>query len=534
MKKNLFKKIVFILSFCFIIFGYRFVFADEITPVSIHLKIISGENSLIDSDVVVSPCDSDNNPETPSIITAYCAINNLKPSSVWDWSWAPSAFLTSIDDIAGYTSKDKDGNDVYHYWSWSLNGEMAMSALNEYELKSGDIILLEFIDPKSEVVVPPEEEKTDSEVPTKRRESSASGSIPMPVISFSLSNAINFLSVNQESNGSFGEMLYTDWVAIAVAKTGDEAESLKNKISNYLKNENFQSPVVTDIERHAMALMSFCIDPYTGTNTNYIDKIISSFDGTQLGDASLYSDDIFGLIVLSHAGYNKDDEIIKKIVSYVIKNQSGDGSWGSVDMTSAAIEALRNFKDIEGVNESISKGEEYLIKEQKDDGSFGNSFSTSWAVQSLLANNSFSQEVDNGIKYLSSHQQVDGGLEDNGDVKSRIWATSYGIPAILKLSWNDILESFEKNEKLNIKTIESVVVSEKKETQSDKIQSIKPVVKKEKTTSSQEEIKNNSMTASAVGPSQNNNEASPSFINKTIKVIKFPFVWFWVNWVYLL
>ena len=35
---------------------------------------------------------------------------------------------------------------------------------------------------------------------------------------------------------------------------------------------------------------------------------------------------------------------------------------------------------------------------------------------------------------------------DGSDINNRIWVTSYAIPAVLKLSWTDILESFEKEE----------------------------------------------------------------------------------------
>ena len=158
MKKNILKKFIVLFSLSFVLFGFNFVFAEELPPAlttNIHLKIISGEKSLYDSDISVNACDSDNNIETPNIATPYCAILQSKVSSVWDWSWAPGAFVTSLGGITGYTSKDKEDKDVYHYWSWSLNGSEAMTGLNQYEeLKLNDLILLEFIDPIEEVIVP--------------------------------------------------------------------------------------------------------------------------------------------------------------------------------------------------------------------------------------------------------------------------------------------------------------------------------------------------------------------------------------------
>jgi len=263
---------------------------------------------------------------------------------------------------------------------------------------------------------------------------------------FSIENALSFLSLQQESDGSFGDSLYTDWVAIATSKVGGDANMLNSKLRNYLKNESFEASNITDYERHAMALMALGINPYDGTDINYIGEIVDSFDGKQIGYDSLYNDDIFALIVLSSAGYSKKDEMIEKIVSYVISKQSSSGAWGSIDMTAAAIEALSNFESLDGVEDAISKGESYLVGKQKSDGSFENVFSTSWAIQALSLNNAFNDEVDNAIKYLISNQQSDGGVTDDSNIKSRIWATSYALPAVSKLSWNNILESFSKEE----------------------------------------------------------------------------------------
>ena len=67
------------------------------------------------------------------------------------------------------------------------------------------------------------------------------------------------------------------------------------------------------------------------------------------------------------------------------------------------------------------------------------------------------------IKYIIKEQQNDGGMNQNGDIKSRIWATSYAIPAILKLSWNDILKSFPREESLvNMQVSNSLLKKENK------------------------------------------------------------------------
>ncbi|MEI7688812.1 MAG: immunoglobulin-like domain-containing protein [Candidatus Nomurabacteria bacterium] len=259
---------------------------------------------------------------------------------------------------------------------------------------------------------------------------------------FSISKALEFLSKNEKSDGSFSNDMYTDWVAISAAAGG--SFDLKNNISNYLKNNSFTSPVLTDNERHAMALMSLDINPYTGTSTDYIKKITDSFDGVQFGDKALDNDDIFALIILKNSGYNSADEIIQKDINYIISQQTSNGSWGSIDITAAAIQALSGFENINGVIGSITKGKLYIISSQGTDGGFGNTFSTSWVLQSMFSNNQILKAED----FLTSRQQVDGGLSDTNtdDVDTRVWSTSYAIPAILHKPWSEILNNFSKQQ----------------------------------------------------------------------------------------
>lgn len=588
--KNIFKK--FIALVLIFIFGHFFinnVWANEEpevlpSPTPIHLTIISGENSLYDSDISVNACDSDNNPETPDTLTAYCAIIQSGLESDWNWSWAPGAFVNSIEDIVGYTSQDTLGNDIYHYWSWSLNGEMGSTGLNQYELVTSDTILLEFIDPEEEEV---EEENNEvdnflnidatvdvsktcelldidgnshlygdsedsylgicaldalikgnyienvglsNQYPSmglfvtsfndkeadsnseywaiyQQSSSDVSAVLALSGIStleinqgdiiffrlsdfmgietgdfviirinsliqeeavdeeennenngggggnsggsinekvFSVENAISFLFSQYEEDQSLGGEMYLDWFAIAIANSDNS--SLKSNLINYLKNEPINSSVITDYQRRAMALMALGLNPYSEAEIDYIKKIVDSFDGLQLGEIDLVNDDIFGLIVLQNAGYDEDDEIIDKVIAYIISRQNNNGSWGSIDMTSASIMALNNFKNINEVKNVISKAENYLLENQNEDGGFDNIFSTSWAIQALSSNNLYKDEVKDGLKYLADYQNIDGGIEYQGGITNRIWATAYAIPAVLKMSWKDILFSFDKEE----------------------------------------------------------------------------------------
>lgn len=443
MKNKIILSIVILIE----VFNGVYVFAEDFPPVvktNINLKITSSDNIIYDSSISVEPCDSDNKIETINNITPYCAIKQLgeidKPiTSNWTW-YDFGVMLNSINNIKGYTSKDKDDNDVYHYWSWSLGSTEAMVGLNMYELKEGDIITLNFV---------PVEAKIVNEAPPVEHHGS-SGSIPskitsLPIIekTFSIANAIEFLAKNQKEDGSFNSPMYTDWVAIAVGASEDK--NIKEKLIKYYKENNLDSNIITDNERRGMALMALGINPYNGTEVNYIQKIVDSFDGVQFGDKELLNDDIFALIVLKNTGYSNLDEIILKDINYIISKQNNDGSFDSVDMTSASVQALRGFENITLVNDAITKAELYLISKQKPEGSFDNTFSTSWVLQTLFNNNVIKSE-----KYLTLKQGVDGGIGDsNENIDSRIWATAYAIPAMLHKPWSEILNKFQKEETIS-------------------------------------------------------------------------------------
>ncbi|PIZ92559.1 MAG: hypothetical protein COX83_04030, partial [Candidatus Magasanikbacteria bacterium CG_4_10_14_0_2_um_filter_41_31] len=109
-------------------------------------------------------------------------------------------------------------------------------------------------------------------------------------------NIITFLDANQNSDGSFSSSVsFSDWTALAYnAYTGTAIG--KDALKAYLLTN--PSPIdgpntTTAYARRAMALMSYGINPYSGTNTNYIEKILEGFDGTQFGIEGLINDDVF-------------------------------------------------------------------------------------------------------------------------------------------------------------------------------------------------------------------------------------------------
>jgi len=433
-----FFKIVFI---GLAVFGFfNIVYADTI----IHLDIKTPTGVIYNQDIAVIPCNSDNNSTLIEIATPYCAIRQSGIQNNWNWAWAPGAFLNSLDNIAGYTTKDKNNNDVYHYWSWSLNSVEGTTGLNQYELQPNDLISLDFIDPSDLTSVPP----TGSGPLLTSPDIAPSALLPETIKpTFDTKKAFDFLITQQQGNGSFGEDLYTDWVALALASGNYQDQVIK--LVKYLGESKITGTLLTDYERHAMALMALGLNPYNTNGENYIEKIIAGFDGKQFGNISEDNDDIFALIVLQNAGYTQDEKMISDDINFILSRQKENGSWDeNVDMTGASIEALSAFSPIPGIGESLEKAKEFLKQNQKDNGSWGNNASsTAWALEGILALNEKPEDwiksESTPLDYLASIQDIDGGIKDE-NMKNKIWETAYVASALSSKTWNQIMQKFEK------------------------------------------------------------------------------------------
>lgn len=351
----------------------------------------------------------------------------------WNGVWRPSASSSIVlDGVQNFTE-----NGTYDFVATSTG------VLNVFAIKDG------FIQSPTSVISPVGQ-FSSAPISTNNNTLRSADQSPAPKVHHTLDvpSALRFLESKQASDGSFGSSVYTDWAAIACASA---SESLcADKVMSYFKSSSFAGTRVTDYERRAMALMSLGIDPYTGTGINYIQKISDSFDGTQIGEPGLVNDDIFSIFPLIKAGYSPTDQMIKTIVSFIMSKQNSNGSWeGSVDLTSAAVQALSLVSSLDGVNSAKSSARAYLASHENPDGGFGSSFSTSWVLQAVmsLGENPQSWQVgDNNLQdYLYSAQQSDGGVEHaNADQGTRVWATAYAIPAALGKTWTDLLHSFSR------------------------------------------------------------------------------------------
>ncbi|MFA6389747.1 MAG: prenyltransferase/squalene oxidase repeat-containing protein, partial [Patescibacteria group bacterium] len=493
-----------------------------VSAATIHLRMETAGESLFNGDISVSPCKESPDAETETL-NAKCAIEQSGLLNNFSY-WGSDAFLNSI----GTYENNKDGNGIY--WSYFLNLDYGMLALNKQILSENDSLLLVydtnplkietstttptvgseveikvyqfgldadwnpvwspsagskvlvdgaeneaadggykftaatttpltvygkkpgFLDSPAIVISgheAPAEEPVPEVVPINSGINGGGGYFLPLEKAFDLGKAIEFLAKNQKEDGSFASPMITDWAAIAFSAYGP-GENLE-KIKSYYQGASDSGFGLTDYVRRAMALMALNINPYNGLKIDYIKKITSQFDGVQFGDPDYNNDDIFSLLVLENAGFGAGDEIIAKDVNYILSGQDASGSFGGVDLTAAAIQALRPLSQDAKIGEAIAKAKSYLAASQKEDGGFGNSFSTSWV---LMAINALGEDAGGWAKngsdpkdFLAALQAADGGLEkEDAPLDTRIWATAYAVPAALGKDWNSLMNDFSKVE----------------------------------------------------------------------------------------
>lgn len=562
-----------------------FISSPALADTAVHLDIETNTGSIYNQGITATPCDSDNDPATPDIESAYCALVQSGIPSDWSGLW--------VNSINGIVNND-NGNGAYWMWLVNLNINNATygscdqdnpysCSAKQYILKPNDHIIFYYntnplnisvsnlnpavgdnltitvielgLDSSWNPVWAPSSGATATlgtqscttiadgtcsivletagslnavgskilyapsasasiEVSTPKpiggsasccsisggsggalsaiiSSSSTPPSIPIIKTKFDLKKAFDFLILQQKENGSFGEDIYTDWVALALVSGNYQDQTIK--LIKYFGEYKLENPTLTDYERHAMALMSLGLNPYNiysasdeTSGENYIGKITAGFDGKQFGNINEDNDDIFALIVLQNAGYKQDEKMITDDITFILNKQKDNGSWDeSVDMTGASIEALSAFSQNEQVKNALIKAKEFLKQNQKENGGWGNASSTAWAIEGILAlsekptniaigdtpeyfdlQNIFREDwIKNGntpLDYFAIIQDTDGGTK-NENIQNKIWETAYVTSALSGKTWNQIMQKFEKPKEVITKEKENRLLEEKLE-----------------------------------------------------------------------
>jgi len=272
--------------------------------------------------------------------------------------------------------------------------------------------------------------------------------------------AINFLKSKQDDDGSIEGSTSTIWSVIAFGANEDRAEKIKNgnkSLLDALADNNPES--ATDIERLIIAIRATGQYPHSFNGIDYVQQLKNKYKNNQFGEESFVNDDIFGVLAILSADESANSEILHNSVAALIKKQANNGLWENVDLTAAAIQMLREYKNSDGdinTDDTINKARTALKNSQDKFGGFGeNSATTAWGIQAIvsLGENPSDWKISNGKDpwmALLLYQNTNGGFGWKNSDDPSPFMTAYAIPALLSSPWPISKLKIENNYKSSV------------------------------------------------------------------------------------
>ena len=269
-----------------------------------------------------------------------------------------------------------------------------------------------------------------------------------PDMSSNISALVNYLESQQEASGKIGgfggETSWTIMGLVAVGIDPDTIENSGNSLLDFLAANPPSNTATTGWERDLLTITAAGENPFTFGGRNYVSKVESFYDGTQIGSTTTLNDDIFGILSLISAGPSANQEIISDSIEFLIPNQNSDGGWswqvgGTSDSndTAVAIQALKSAGNSGFTNtdlaDAIDSGVNYLLGLQQADGGweyqsgFGtDAASTAWVIQALIGEDS---AVTVGLNFLVGLQEASGGVQYQAGFGADTFTSGYALAA---------------------------------------------------------------------------------------------------------
>ncbi len=184
----------------------------------------------------------------------------------------------------------------------------------------------------------------------------------------------------------------SDWAIMGLGALGVPPADI-----SFLKT--IDGNTANDYATYILALTAIGKDPRAFGTEDYVASLKSKAAGGQIGEATLISDDMFGLLALRSAGVPVSDDLITSEAAYLKSHQLADGGWdfsaaattSTVDLTAMGIMALR-AANVSASDASLSKASAFLLAAQNSDGGFpmikggsSNTESTAWVLSAIYA-----------------------------------------------------------------------------------------------------------------------------------------------------
>ncbi len=194
------------------------------------------------------------------------------------------------------------------------------------------------------------------------------------------------------------------WSIMALAAAGQTPSDLSAVTSASGNAIDFEAPI--------LALTAANKDPRTFPSSDYVATLKAKWNGTQLGDASILNDDVFGALALSAAGVSASDAVLAGLKTYIPSQENSDGGFpfavagtSDTNTTAAAIMAMLEL-GIPSSDQKVTKAVTYLKNAQNNDGGFPYDPQSQWGTDSdassdawvLMAINKLGDSVSNWTK----------------------------------------------------------------------------------------------------------------------------------------
>ena len=180
------------------------------------------------------------------------------------------------------------------------------------------------------------------------------------------------------------------WITMALAAAGESVNV------DYLKSTATDTAI--GMEAPILAIAAADEDPRTFPDADLVAALEGFFDGTQIGDAALLNDDIFGVLALIAANEPASSAAVAGASAFIAAHQNADGGWSwgagadsSTDMTAMAASALLAAGTPKN-DPAIQAAVAYLKAAQNTDGGFpsspggdSNAASVAWVISFIHA-----------------------------------------------------------------------------------------------------------------------------------------------------
>lgn len=421
MKNNWHWKKIAVVAFILVAGVLPAVAADEVV---VHLRMVGAGGMLFNDDINVGDCVIK---DTVGVDHAFsgvgaCAVVAAGDQAGFDTEWQDFGFGLFLKRIGS----DDTPADFSKTWNFWINGASSDVGLDTYQVKNDDRIYLVFApwpgmpEPTPEPIPEPTPTPTPSPSPSP---TPAATPTPFPTPSPSPN-----LDLHEHANRALAYLKSQPigaWEAMAFGADGQRV-SLDS-----LANAALTS--ATDIERQILGVRAAGGNPRSFAGKNLVQLLQQRFTNNQIGEANLINDDIFGVLALLAAGEPANAPEIAKTIQTILGKQSGDGYWGSIDLTAAAVEALRAYQSRGGsvdVGDAVARARGYLLRSKDQYGGWGeNSASTAWGIQALVA---LGEDVSKEIAALLRYQNTNGGFGWKSSEDVSAFMTAYAVPALLQ------------------------------------------------------------------------------------------------------